>query len=200
MKERGEIDHLIDGPDDIRETEARGMALTYLVAQNVDAIWLVDSDELYDAESIQRLIEFVDQNPWTDWFRLSLKNYVIDRQTYLAEPFTPPRIFRTHPNGRGNHHPFIFIEDNDIGYKDVSAGPNAPIWHQMSFASQTVPANYVWVPHITWQNDSRARDKFFYQADARGWRKVCSFSWDDSQGGLIFSPALPRPKVAREST
>ncbi len=71
----------------------------------------------------------------------------------------------------------------------------------MSFPVVTIPPSILNPKHYTWLNDTlsnktRSRLKEKYQRD-RGWQ--CSFSWDDSQGGLIFNPTLPKPKVIRET-
>jgi hypothetical protein len=195
--ERGDIDKLVDSPDGMTEVEARGKALTWLAEQGVDFLHLVDSDELYDEESIKRIYDVVAINEWVDWFRVSLKNYVLDMKTYLAEPFCPPRIFRVRPNRYSNLRPALFTADNDIGYRDKGDMDSGTVWPQTVLASQTISANWVWVPHITWQNDLRSKQKTEYQT--RRWGNVCSFSWDDAQGGLIFNPVLPKPKVIHES-
>lgn len=194
--EAGHIQHLVDGPDHIPETTARSIALAWLVAQGCDTIWLVDSDEMYDTAMIQRIIAVVELNPWVDWWRVSFKNLVFDMKTHLAEPFTPPRIFRIIPNRYSSLRPACFTDDNDIGYRNPVDAPNGTIWPQTSLVSQTVPASWVWVPHITWQNDLRSRDKIRYQLEGRHWPQ-CQFAWDD-QKGLVFNPALPAPKVIRD--
>lgn len=189
--ERGEIDYLIDGPDNIPETTARGMALHWLKDQGCDATWMVDSDEFYTIPEIGRILTFVSNNPWSTWFRLSLKNYVFDDRTYLADPFTPPRIHRIRLRGYEAHS---FSADNDIQYGGIITRDIIP---QDQFPSMIVPKEVAWVKHLTWQNNLRSKKKIEYQLKGRGWPQ-CSFSWDDSKGGLIFNPALPTPKTYTE--
>lgn len=195
--DRGDIDHLVDSPDGIAEIEARGAALTWLRGQGCDVSWMVDSDEFYEVEDVINIVNAVEANPWCYWFRICLKNYVFDTKTYLADPFTPPRIHRI----RAKHHDapvyaHSFIADNDIVYSNEEGDSSFRI-HQDELASRTIPQGYAWIPHITWQSNERSRLKIAYQLRGRGWPQ-CSFSWDDSKGGLIFNPALPTPKTIRE--
>lgn len=184
--ERGYIDNLIDGPDNVPEAIARGTALQYL-RDKVDLIWMVDSDEFYTMDEINSILRYMEENPWIAWARLCFKNYVMDDKTYLAEPFTPPRVFRV---WAASYRVHSFSGDNDIAYGGTIT---RDILSQERFASATVPKEIAWVKHLTWQSNDRSRRKIAYQT-AR-WGNVCSFAWDDTQGGLIFNPALPRPKV-----
>lgn len=199
MKEMGDIDYLIDSPDSIPEVVARGMALTYLKGQGVDAVIQFDSDEVTDTESIHRMLAFVDANPFTQWFRFSYANLVFDSKTYLADPFTPPRLHRIKaPDGYTAHS---FSADNDICYGHHILRNLKP---QEQYPSQVIPWSIFKPLHYSWLGDTperaaRSKAKIRYQLEGRKWPQ-CQFSWDDSQGGLIFNPALPRPKVVREST
>lgn len=189
-KENREIDYLLHGMCNIPETQARGMALTYLKQQGCDIIVQFDSDEVTDTESLKRMLVFVNQNPWTQWFRFSYRNLVLNESTWLAEPFTPPRVHRViAPNGYSAHS---FSGDNDICYSHHIVRNLMP---QDAFASQVIPPQVFSPLHYSWLNNERSRLKVLYQN--RRWNH-CSFSWDDSQGGLIFNPALPRPKIISE--
>lgn len=194
--DRGEIDHVIDGPDNMPETTARGMALTWLKEKGCDVSWMVDSDEMYTAAQVETILTFVYANPFVAWFRLSLRNHVFDDKTYLVEPFTPPRIHRVRVDGYQAHS---FSADNDIVYGGTITRDIIP---QDRFPSMTVPESIAAIKHLTWLNDTpenrvRSHRKIEYQLKARGWPS-CSFAWDDSKGGLIFNPALPTPRVVRE--
>lgn len=189
--ERGDIDHLVDSPDNIPEVTARSMALNYLKEQGVTHTWMVDSDELYEINQINDIIAFVNSNPWCIFFRLSLRNYVFDDKTYLAEPFTPHRIHRI--DSLSSCIAESFYEDNGIAYRGAITNELFP---DRLFASMTVPEGVAAIKHISWPNNRRGKSKQEYQW--KRWGDACSFSWDDTQGGLIFNPALPRPKVIHE--
>lgn len=187
----GLLDRLIDSPDGMTETEARGKALIWLEDQGCDLIIQWDSDEVASTAEIQRMLRFIDDNPFFTWFRFSYRNLVFDTSTWLAEPFTPPRAFRVHTDGYTAHS---FGADNDIWY---GGNITRDIIPPHRFASLTIPTAIFNPLHYTWLNDERSRLKVAYQT-ARGWQ--CSFAWDDSKGGLIFNPALPTPKVIRSLT
>ena len=44
-----------------KETEARSLALDYLIKNNVDIVWQVDSDEFYTLEEIEAAFKSGDQ-------------------------------------------------------------------------------------------------------------------------------------------
>jgi len=187
---RGEIDHLIDGPDNISERVARGMAMRHLLDNGVTYIWQVDSDEPYTQDEIVRIKTHVESHPWIIWWRLCLKNYVFDDKTYLADPFTPPRI---HQVRSGSYKVHSFSGDNDIQYGGTITRDIIP---QDRFASGTVPPTVAWIRHESWPNSLRSKKKIEYQTKGRGWAQ-CQFAWDDSKGGLIFNPSLPAPKISQ---
>ena len=189
--ERGEIDGLIDGPDGVTEIEARGKALERLRGMGVDYIWQVDSDEFYQPAEIERITQYILSDTWTAWWRLSLRNYVFDEKTYLAEPFCPPRIHKMSIRGYRIHS---FIADNDVAYGGMITRDVIP---QEGFPSVTISDNVAAIKHMSWPNSIRSKTKIDYQLRGRGWLS-CTFAWDDSKGGLIFNPNLPAPKVIRE--
>jgi hypothetical protein len=181
----GEIDHLITEPVGILETEARGLALSYLKTKDVDAVWQVDIDEQYTQQDISRILRYVDGQPYTAAFRLCLKNYIFDQKTYLAEPFTPMRIHRLKSGSLALKG---FWADNNMFYTPESSDE---IIRDDRLANTTVPSAVAWVRHITWQSDSRSRSKVAYQLARWG---ACSFRWDESKG-LMFDPDVPTPRL-----
>lgn len=187
--EADEIDHLITDDTPMRETAARGAALQYLLGkQNCDVIIQVDGDEKYLKKDISAIFKFVADNPFIAWFRISLRNIVFTPNQWLAEPFTPPRVYRNVAPGR-KYRLWNFADDNNIAYMGTVTRDIRP---DSDFASMTVPPSVAFPAHFTWLNDERSRRKIDYQR-SRGWN--CSFSWDDSKGGLIFNPDLPAPEI-----
>lgn len=166
------IDHLITDPKNIPETQARGMALKWLIEQDVDIVWQVDSDEFYTLDQIGKISYFVELNPFITWFRLNLKNYVFTDKQYLFEPFTPPRIHRTSFQG---FTASSFTQDNDIAYGGLN---------QHIFANMTVPQNIAWINHFSWLSNLRSKQKIQYQ-NKRGWE--CSFAWDVTNDHLCWN-------------
>ncbi len=176
-----EIDHLVSSFVPIKETEARGRALRWLVDEaKVDLLWMVDGDEFYQERDILGALAFVESNPLVDWFRLCLRNYVFDSRTYLVDPFTPPRIHRVHLGGYRAHG---FWDDNNVTYGGTIT---RDLKRDTDFASMTVPKEAAYVRHESWLSNERSRAKIAYQTDR--WPSS-SFSWDDSKGGLIWNAA-----------
>jgi hypothetical protein len=171
-----EIDHLITSAAPLKETVARTQALQWLAGQKVDVYWMVDSDEFYTTDEIERIATFVTERPLVAWYRLCLRNYVFDERTYLVEPFTPPRIYRAEYAFR---NAVEFYDDNNIAYNTVDGA----LVRDNLFPSATVPKAVGWIAHKSWLNNSRSRDKVRYQ-EARSWR--CTFAWDESRGGLVW--------------
>lgn len=188
--ENGEIDHLVDSPDGMTEVAARSAALSWLMNRGITHSWQVDSDEQYEVDQIKRIVLWVETNPFIVWHRLNLRNLVFDEHTYLAEPFTPSRIHRI--DSLSSCIADSFYEDNGIQYLSVVTGKLFP---DREFASATVPESIAAIKHYSWINDERSRLKQAYQ-----WRRwnYCSFAWDEHKG-LVFNPALPAPKIVRES-
>lgn len=194
--ERGDIDFLVDSPDNIPEITARSMGLSYLRDQHCDISIIWDSDEVADIESIYRMLDFVRANEFVVAFRFSYRNLVFSPKTWLADPFTPMRV---HHLKHGSYVADSFYDDNNIMYRGTLT---RDFRRDVSFATMTIPQSCFSPLHHTWLSDSeankaRSKAKIRYQLGARNW-PTCTFSWDDAQGGLIFNPALPAPKVISE--
>lgn len=160
-----EIDHLISDRTPMRETDARGEALRWLVQRGVDATIMVDSDEMWIPEQIAAVLSFVEATPLVTWFKVSFKNRVFTLDQYLVAPFTPPRIHRViKPRAMG------FWDDNNVYYEDHGTQRR-----DIDYASMTIPQSVAWVEHLTWLSDDRSRLKSEYQR--RRWGSS-SFKWD----------------------
>ena len=160
---------LVDGPEYIQEHEARNLALQQL--PNVDYIWLVDGDEIYTPEQINNIVQFVQDNP-AAWYKLCLKNYIFDTDSYMEEPFCPPRIFSTHYNGDFSPR---FVWDNDMAYHRI--GTNGLVDYRQ-LTNLTVPQDIAWIDHYSWLNDEIGKRKVEYQQKHFG---HCIFKWEDEQ-------------------
>jgi hypothetical protein len=140
----GRINHVVVTDKPLKETEARGRALRWLMERGVDVTIMVDADEFWTAAQIVAAFAFVEANPWVVWFRVCYKQLVFTRDQWLKEPFTPPRIHRARA---GVYHAHSFSDDNDIAYGGNITRDLKP---QSQFASATVPQSLVWVCHDTW--------------------------------------------------
>lgn len=189
-RDDGEIDYLIEGPDNVPETTARGMGLQWLSNRGLDVAIQWDSDEIVTIEEIERMLAYIESEPFVAAFRFSYRNLVFTSNQWLAESFTPMRVHRFK---HGSYAADRFYDDNNVMYRGTIT---RDFRQDISFPVMTVPETIFAPLHYTWLSDLRSKKKVAYQK-SRGWS--CSFDWDDSQGGLIFNPALPRPKVVRES-
>jgi hypothetical protein len=185
------LKYLVDSPQYVSEADARNYALHYLKKYNVDYIWLVDSDEFYTEEHINKIEEYVESSN-NSLFKISLKNHVFDLDHYLEEPFCPPRIFKT--NIKDQFNLFNFYWDNDICY----TYNGKLIKYDMIEELETIPENIAYIPHYTWLNDKIGRRKVEYQHRHFG---HCSYKWDKENHCLSFDEEfykkqnLPIPKV-----
>ncbi len=186
----GAIDHAIVRDRPIRETEARGAALCWLVEQGCDLIWQWDADEVPTEQDILRIATYVESQPYVPAFRLCYRNLVFDAQHYLAEPFTPMRIHRVHIPG--GYRVAGFWDDNNAYWQRpwLAAQVGGAVVRDDEVASMTVPALVAAPLHYTWLDDGpqgRSRRKITYQV-ARGWPQ-CSFRWDEATNSLAFNEA-----------
>lgn len=165
------------GAEPIKETSARQIALTSLLQKGVDLVWMVDSDEFYTKEQIEKIIRFVAEEEFVTWFRVCFKNRVFDNQ-YLEVPFCPPRIFRIKAP---NYTIGQFYDDNNISY--MGRLKNDVIL-DLALSNMTIPKSIAWVDHMTWLNNERSKKKVEYQ-NARGWN--CSFKWNYEKNCLEFN-------------
>ncbi len=201
MYKNGEIDFLIESNLPIKETEARGMALNWAKNNDSDFSFQVDADEFYTLEQIEKIINFVKQNLFNVWFKISLKNLVFSSEKFLKEPFQPPRIHKLKYNTKiSNLEAIGFHDDNGVAYKDR----NGKIWLDKQLPCKIIPSNIVWVKHFTWLNDERSKKKIEYHTKRWG-SNFCSFKWDKEKG-LSFNEEYykmigkPLPEVIEESS
>ena len=177
-KESGAIKYLVDSPKYIKEHEARNLALNELKKDKVDYILLCDSDEVYKKEDLDKIVDYITEDKESIWWRICLKNFVFDEETYLEEPFCPPRIFRVKTEELS--HPSFFF-DNDISYLN-KAGQRVSY---QDLICSTIPKEVAWIDHYTWLNDLKSKRKCAYQSLHFG-NNICSFKWDEEKG-LTFS-------------
>lgn len=190
-----DIDYLIDGPDNIPEIVARGMALKYLIDSGADTIIQWDSDEVTNAEELGKMLRFIDQNEFITSFRFSYKNLVFTPDQYLEEPFTPMRVHRVK---NGSYIAYDFWDDNNIMYRGTIT---RDFRRDIGFSNLTIPPTIFNPEHWTWLSDERSKKKCEYQN--RRWGH-CSYKWDENKNELIFNNEyfkkmnLPYPKVLKK--
>jgi hypothetical protein len=174
------------------EAKARNLALEPLKNENCDVIWLLDGDEYYTLEEINKIIGFVKQQKFVNWFGINFKNFVFDG-TVWVDGFCPPRIFRTEI---GKYYKLDeFYWDNDIHYKSQS-GDGLISYKEL--ASFNIPKGFAHIKHLTWLNNEKTKRKVEYQIKHFG---HCSYRWNKEKNILEFDPdfhakhRIPIPKL-----
>lgn len=187
------LDHLIESEEPMEETEARGLAMKWLIEQGADLVWQADADEAPTEEEIRKTIDFVEKNPFVTAFQGCLRNFVFDEHTWLAKPFTPMRIHRVKSGTYVADH---FWDDNNISYRGTVT---RDFKRDTYFATMQIPKAIAWVKHLSWLSDERSKRKTEYQRLRWGsssfrWNQETNrLEWDESHFAahkLPFPPEL----------
>lgn len=159
----------------LSETDCRNMALIYLLDKGVDLVWIVDADEFYTEKQIMSILERVNSDPRTVWWKVPFKNYIFDGKQWI-DSFCPPRIFQTKVGSKVLNE---FYWDNDVNYKD---GDN--VIDYVSLPSRSIPSSLVsgGVKHMTWLH-SNSQDKIVHQL---AHYKQCSYRWNAETSQVEF--------------
>ncbi len=190
------IDYLFTEPEFVEEATARNLALQPLLEAKCDTIIMIDSDEFFTIQQIANIFEFIKLNPWESWYAISYKNFVFNKDTYLTEPFTPPRIFKVKTNGYTLRR---YYYDNDITYQ--LDGKDILISYK-GLPNKIIPSTVSFVRHLTWLNDEKSRQKILYQNSRQGW--VCGYRWDEKEGlkfneQFYLTNSLMLPRIEKDT-
>ena len=182
------LKYLVDNPPFIKEHEARNLALEPLSKYNIDYIWLVDSDEIYTPKQIEDICNYVEASD-SNFFHLSLKNFVFDKNHYLEEPFCPPRIFKTKLDIPAVLSEFYW--DNDVAYmcsgrlsawgEDFVSARLFP--YKQLQGVETIPSDIAFIDHYSWLNNTIGKRKVAYQLKHFG---HCGYKWNEKKKCLEF--------------
>lgn len=187
LEEAKFINSCFDKPKYIKENEARNLGLFDLLKHDVDYIMLVDSDEIYKLDEIEKIINFIKNND-SDAYKINLKNYIFDGKSYLDE-FCPPRIFKTKINNGLNS----FYWDNEVIYNNYKTDKN------INFI--TIPKEVAFIKHMTWLHENGKEKVNYHQKHFGG----CSYVWNEEKKELCLDleyydrMGYKRPIVYKES-
>lgn len=179
------IDALYTDPKYVKENIARNFCLFNLLDKKCDLIILVDSDEFYKDEEIDKLIAYTEDNPQYDCYEVHLKNIVFDG-THWVDGFHPFRVFRNDRNMGINE----FYWDNDLIFNNGKTHKHTN-W-------TTIPKDVLHVKHMTWLNNEKSKLKIEYHLKHFG---GCSYKWNNELNTLEFDLdyydrcGYERPKV-----
>lgn len=183
------IDHFVIS-EPSSEANHRNLALKPLLDQNCDVIWLLDiQDEFYTEKNIKDIINYIQHNSYYCWYSVCLKNYVFDDKTYLLDPFTPPRIFRTSFNGyKLNKFAFdndpVYTNHNTVDLPGVNYDYDSTRYiSYKQFVNMVIPQQCAFIPHATWLSNEKSKSKVDYQRKHLG---ECSYKWNEKENKLEF--------------
>ncbi len=145
---RADFDLLVIEETPRMEHEVRQTLLDFLKTQKVDAVWLLDGDELYTRAEIERIVTYVERVPEFDYYHVHFENVLFDR-VRSRDIFCPPRIIRA--DRRGGIGSFLW--DNEISFLDGTTIHDA--------VPGIVPKEAAFVKHMTWRT-ADARKKIAY--------------------------------------
>jgi hypothetical protein len=174
--------NFLETPDKpLLEHEARNLALNHLLEKDVDFIWLLDGDEFYTEEQIEKIIEYINRgdNQFYTWFSIPFKNYIFDGKQWI-DGFCPPRVFRTNRDFRTKLYRFHW--DNDVDYEIKEEGT---LYNYIQYPNKPVPKLLVdgGIKHLTWLDNEKSHQKVIYQE--KHFNGICSYKWED--GHLKFN-------------
>ena len=176
------------------EASMRNLALAPLMSEKVDYIILLDFDEIYTLEQIEKIFEFVKNNSLTTWFKIRFKNYVVDKKHYLSD-FCPPRIFKVEFEEHGLDG---FYFDNDINYRWENK-----TYSYKNFSSMEIPAAVAVIKHYSWcGSPERLKEKIAYQL--KHFNGICSYKWNNDKNELSLDHEfykkynIPMPTIYEE--
>jgi hypothetical protein len=160
------------------DSTVRNHPLKYLLNQNVDYIWLLDEDEFYTEEEIQKIISFIENESFITYFKINFKNFFNDERHWV-DGFCPPRIFKTKFNNLKLHS---FYYENDVYYLDENN--NKIDYKQLSHLS--IPKTIAHVDHYSWCGDKTyLQNKLKYQNHR--YKGICSYIWNNEKDCLDFN-------------
>lgn len=135
---RHDFDHLVIEKTPLMEHEVRNRLLELCKAEGVDAIWLLDGDELYTLDQIKKILAYVEAVPFFDYYHIFFQNILFDTLR-SRDMFAPPRIVRMDRHGGV----MGFTWDNEIRFRDGT--------HLYRSLAGSVPPRIALVKHLTWR-------------------------------------------------
>ena len=164
---KGAIDALFTEPKYIKENIARNLSLEYLLQYNPEFIMLVDSDEFYTKDEIQKIFKITQDNKNIACLEINLKNYIMDGKTW-SDGFHAPRVFRNDIYDGIKE----FYWDNDLVYNNG---------YSHNHNKGLIPKEIVHVKHMTWLNNEKSKLKIQYHLNHFG---GCSYKWNEEKNSL----------------
>jgi hypothetical protein len=197
FKEEGLVDDFEIYDEPIEEQIAWSDNLPFLQSKNPELIWMTNSDEIFTVNDIARIVEFVQRNSLTDYFKVNFKNYF--GRGKFVDNFVVPRVWANKRNGGLK----LFYRDDlaqfNNGKKDVEC------------SSMVIPKKHCFPAHYSWSLPPQYSDeenKLFCMRKL-GFQKIRyihpSYRWNDEKNELELDPTyysrfgLTMPQVFNEA-
>lgn len=161
------IDYLTISDKQLTEWDARNLALKPLLEKDCDYILSTAFDEVFKSEDIEKIINYIQKDPFILTYRINYKNYVGTRITYI-KGFNPKRIWKANDK---NYKILGFHYDDDMKFihYEEKIDEQLPI--------KTIPN--LEIDHYCWLDGERSRKKIEYQNSRAGWQ--CSYKYENGK-------------------
>jgi len=196
------IDCLYIPENTMHEQELRNVGLDYCKKENVELLWILDSDEFYTEEQIDNAINYVKENTKVDMFGVSQKN-CIREYTPEDECFTNIRAIRMKRHGGIQSFYFEAYHEYEDGVRwdtrtDHSTSSNCNPGSWTSEFKEDIPREICFPEHFTWTKElntcgpEHIKEKIEYQKRmyAGGGdpeNTICGYEWDEENQKLVHN-------------
>lgn len=123
------------------------MPLDFLVKNGCDWVFIVDGDEMYTTDSLERLMEF-SKTATETCYRTYFYTMIGNKNTFRDD--NSNRLFSTTQHGGI----IKFIHDNDVAYADG--------YHTASKTFTIIPKSVIFAKHYSWISPKRMLSKSRY--------------------------------------
>jgi hypothetical protein len=136
---------------------------------DVDLLWMLNTDEVWEIEEINRVLKFIKANDLVDFYKVNFKNYCIDKSTWVDD-FIVPRIWWTKKQGGLKRFYQDDLVEYNNGKKDVQCS------HLVIPQPIAFPKHYSWVGSKEYLQRKLAFQKLRYG--------TCSYRWNETEDKL----------------
>jgi hypothetical protein len=134
-----------------------------------DLLWMLNTDEVWEIEEINRVLNFIQSNNLVDFYKVNFKNYCIDKSTWVDD-FIVPRIWWIKKQGGLKRFYQDDLVEYNNGKRDVQCS------HLVIPQPVAFPKHYSWVGSKEYLQRKLAFQKLRYGA--------CSYRWNDTEQKL----------------
>ena len=178
-----EVDYLFESSPGflLSDHETRSSCLKYFREENIDLMIMLDSDEFYTLEDVERLLNYIEENPNFDWYSVNFRNLIGDGTKYVD--YSPVRAIWFKKNGYVkkyyfDNHLVFDIEGRDYEYRQLK-GKDIP-------KDILNPLHYTWTNELNTTGPSDIKRKIKYQE--KYYSHECGWTWDETEGTIKPNP------------